>query len=59
PEESKLASQNNLKLLKKVTKHLIGRLDMILRKAAIRSLMKGHKKVDENVLKEVIAASKL
>ncbi|MCC5657153.1 TniB family NTP-binding protein [Nostoc sp. XA010] len=59
PEESKLASENNLKLLKKVTKQLIGRLDMILRKAAIRSLMKGHKKVDENVLKEVIAASKL
>ncbi len=41
------------------TKQLIGRLDMILRKAAIRSLLKGHKKVDENILKEVIAASKL
>ncbi len=59
PEESKLASGDNLKLLKQVTKKLIGRLDMILRKAAIRSLLRGHKKVDTDVLKQVIAASKL
>ncbi|BAY29314.1 hypothetical protein NIES2107_11550 [Nostoc carneum NIES-2107] len=59
PEESKLASGDNLKLLRQATKKLIGRLDMILRKAAIRSLLRGQKKVDKDVLKEVIAASKL
>lgn len=59
PEASNLATGENLKLLKKATKKLIGRLDMILRKAAMRSLMKGHKKVDHDVLKQVISASRL
>ncbi|OYE02881.1 TniB family NTP-binding protein [Nostoc sp. 'Peltigera membranacea cyanobiont' 232] len=59
PEESKLASGDNLKILKQATKKLIGRLDMILRKAAIRSLLRGQKQVDKDILKEVIAASKL
>ncbi|MBD2528203.1 TniB family NTP-binding protein [Nostoc flagelliforme FACHB-838] len=59
PEESKLASGDNLKILKQATKKLIGRLDMILRKVAIRSLLRGQKKVDKDVLREVIAASKL
>lgn len=59
PEASKLASGDNFKLLKSASKSLIGRLDMILRKAAIRSLLRGQKKVDEDVLKEVIAATKL
>ncbi|MDZ8186890.1 MAG: TniB family NTP-binding protein [Nostoc sp. ChiSLP02] len=58
PEESKLASGDNLKLLKQSTKKLIGRLDMILRKAAIRSLLRGYKKVDRGVLKEIIQATK-
>lgn len=58
PEESKLADGDNLKILRQATKKLIGRLDMILRKAAIRSLLRGHKKVDKDVLKEIINATK-
>jgi hypothetical protein len=52
-EASKLVKGETLKLLKKTTKKLIGRLDMILRKAAIRSLLKGYKTLDEEVLKQV------
>ncbi|ABA21807.1 conserved hypothetical protein [Trichormus variabilis ATCC 29413] len=58
PEESKLASGESFKLLKQSTNKLIGRLDMILRKAAIRSLLRGYKKVDQGVLKEIITATK-
>ncbi|MGQ4648130.1 TniB family NTP-binding protein [Lyngbya aestuarii] len=53
PEASNLAKGENLKILKKVTHRLIGRLDMILRKAAIRSLLKGYKQVNQEVLKEI------
>ncbi len=52
-EASSLVKGDTLKLLKKTTKRLIGRLDMILRKAAIRSLLKGYKTLDEEVLKQV------
>jgi hypothetical protein len=52
-EASNLIKGDTLKLLKKTTKRLIGRLDMILRKAAIRSLLKGYKTLDEEVLKQV------
>ncbi|MGF1987931.1 MAG: TniB family NTP-binding protein [Nostoc sp. ZfuVER08] len=58
PEESKLASGENLKLLKQSTKKLIGRLDMILRKAAIRSLLRGYKKIDQGILKEITKTTK-
>jgi hypothetical protein len=58
PVASNLATGENLKLLKQATRKLIGRLDMILRKAAIRSLLRGHKNLDKDVLKEVIAATK-
>jgi DNA transposition AAA+ family ATPase len=52
-EASNLLKGETLKLLKKTSKKLIGRLDMILRKAAIRSLRKGYKTLDEEVLKQV------
>jgi hypothetical protein len=52
-EASTLLKGETLKLLKKTTKRLIGRLDMILRKAAIRSLLKGYKTLDAEVLKQV------
>jgi hypothetical protein len=58
PVASNLATGENIKLLKQATKKLIGRLDMILRKAAIRSLLRGHKNLDKDVLKEVIATTK-
>jgi hypothetical protein len=58
PEASNLAKGKTLSLLKKTTKKLIGRLDMILRKAAIRSLLKGHKTIDEKVLEEVARSVK-
>src|SRR5919202_3475791 len=48
-EASNLVKGETLKLLKKTTKRLIGRLDMILRKAAIRSLLKGYKTLDAEV----------
>lgn len=59
PEESKLASGDNLRLLRLASKKLIGRLDMILRKAAIRSLLRGQSRIDKDTFKEVIAASRL
>ena len=57
-EASNLVKGETLKLLKKTTKRLIGRLDMILRKAAIRSLLKGYKTLDEEVLKQVAKSLK-
>ncbi len=44
--------------LKTATNKLIGRLDMILRKAAIRSLLQGHKKVDLDILQQVMSSTK-
>ncbi|NHC36881.1 TniB family NTP-binding protein [Scytonema millei] len=58
PVASNLATGENLKLLKQGTQKLIGRLDMLLRKAAIRSLLRGHQNLDKDVLKEVITATK-
>jgi hypothetical protein len=52
-EASNLIKGETLKLLKRTTKRLIGRLDMILRKAAIRSLVEGYKTLDAEVLKQV------
>ena len=58
PESSDLAKGDNLKLLKTATRKLIGRLDMILRKAAIRSLSQGEKYITPEILKQVISATK-
>ena len=59
PEPSNLAKGNTLVTLRTATKKLIGRLDMILRKAAIRSLLQDHRKVDLDILKQVMASMKL
>ena len=58
PEPSNLAKGKTYTTLKKATNNLIGRLDMILRKAAIRSLLQGHRKVDLDILKQVMASTK-
>lgn len=58
PEASNLADGETLKILKQATQKLIGRLDQFLRRAAIRSLLRGHKKVDKDALKEIIAENK-
>lgn len=58
PEPSNLAKADNLKLLKTSTRKLIGRLDMILRKAAIRSLSRGETHITPEILKQVIASTK-
>jgi DNA transposition AAA+ family ATPase len=42
-----------LKILKKATAGYIGRLDEILREAAIKSLSREFKKIDKAVLEEV------
>ena len=58
PEPSNLAKGKTFTTLKTATKKLVGRLDMILRKAAIRSLRQGHQKVDPKILKQVMSSTK-
>ena len=53
PVASNLTSQAMLKILMKATEGYIGRLDEILREAAIKSLSRGFKKIDKKVLQEV------
>jgi len=53
PVASNLTSQEMLKILLKATEGYIGRLDEILREAAIKSLSRGFKKIDLKVLQEV------
>jgi len=53
PVASNLTSQEMLKILMKATEGYIGRLDEILREAAIKSLSRGFKKIDKKVLQEV------
>lgn len=53
PVSSNLTSKDMLRILTSVTEGYIGRLDEILREAAIRSLSKGFKKIDKAVLQEV------
>jgi len=48
-----LTNKEMLKILLKVTEGYIGRLDEILREAAIKSLSRGFKKVEKAVLQEV------
>lgn len=58
PEPSNLAKGKTFTTLKTATNKLIGRLDMILRKAAIRSLLQGHKKVAPDILEQVMSSTK-
>jgi len=53
PVASNLTSKEMLKILLKATEGYIGRLDEILREAAIKSLSRGFKKIDKKVLQEV------
>lgn len=53
PVSSNLTSKDMLRILTSATEGYIGRLDEILREAAIRSLSKGFKKIDKTVLQEV------
>jgi DNA transposition AAA+ family ATPase len=53
PVPSNLAKVDTQKLLLKATGGYIGRLDEILREAAIKSLSRGHKKIELSILKEV------
>jgi len=53
PVASNLASKEMLRILTPATEGFIGRVDEILREAAIRSLSAGYKKVDKAMLQEV------
>jgi DNA transposition AAA+ family ATPase len=53
PMASNLTSPEMLEILMKAKAGYIGRLDKILREAAIKSLSRGFKKIDKKVLQEV------
>lgn len=53
PVASNLTSSDLIKILTKATEGYIGRLDEILREAAIKSLSMGHKRIEKAVLQEV------
>lgn len=53
PVASNLTTKESLKTLLEATGGYIGRLDEVLREAAIASLSKGHKKVDRKILQEI------
>ncbi len=53
PLPSNLISKDMLRILTSATEGYIGRLDEILREAAIRALSRGLKKIDKAVLQEV------
>lgn len=53
PVASNLTSKEMLKILISATEGYIGRLDEVLRGAAIRSLSAGSKKVEKAILQEV------
>ena len=53
PVPSNLVKSNSHKLLLKATGGYIGRLDEILREAAIKSLSRGHKQIEYSILQEV------
>ncbi len=53
PLPSNLTSTDMQKILLKATEGYIGRLDEILREAAIKSLTRGFKKIEKSILQEV------
>lgn len=57
PEPSNLGSKQNLLLIKTASRNLIGRMDMLLRKAAIRALSQGEKKITPQILTQVISST--
>lgn len=54
PVPSNLTQQDMLKILTEATEGYIGRLDDILRLAAIRSLSRGYQKIEKETLQEVV-----
>ena len=53
PVPSNLDRPEMLKILIKATEGYIGRLDELLREAAIKSLSRGHKRIEKEILQEV------
>ncbi len=53
PVASNLTHTAIMKILSKATEGYIGRLDEVLREAAIKSLSRGHKRLEKTVLQEV------
>lgn len=53
PVPSNLTTKESLKTLLEATEGYIGRLDDVLREAAVASLSQGHKKIDRTILKEI------
>ena len=53
PVASNLTKTDMLKILTKATEGYIGRLDELLREAAIKSLSRGKKRIEKNILQEV------
>lgn len=53
PVASNLTNKTTQKILLIATEGYIGRLDEVLREAAIASLSEGHKKVDRKILQEI------
>ncbi len=54
PVPSNLTSTEMVKILRTATEGYIGHLDAILKKAAVRSLSRGFKRIEKSVLQEVI-----
>lgn len=57
PEPSNLGSETDLKLIQDASRNLIGRMDMLLRKAAIRALSRGEKKITPQILNQVLSST--
>lgn len=53
PVASNLTKLDMLKIITKATGGYIGRLDELLREAAIKSLSRGSKRIEKDVLQEV------
>ncbi|MBD2655536.1 TniB family NTP-binding protein [Synechocystis sp. FACHB-383] len=53
PVASNLTSPAMMKILARATEGYIGRLDEVLREAAIKSLSRGHKRIEKELLEEV------
>lgn len=53
PVASNLSSPAMMKILARATEGYIGRLDEVLREAAIKALSRGHKRIEKEVLEEV------
>ncbi len=53
PVASNLTSPAMMKIIARATEGYIGRLDEVLREAAIKALSRGHKRIEKDILEEV------